>query len=97
MTWGVNFGQNNLTAAVLEAQSILSAFDSPVVARAGIVLDLLEIGNEADLYPNHGARDRELWNVTEYIKESAFFLVPPFLAILTTFPSQMDRFCHKYI
>ncbi|KAG6909980.1 hypothetical protein DXG01_013980 [Tephrocybe rancida] len=54
VTWGVNLGQNNLTAAVLETASIVKAFSSPQIKGAGIVLDYLEIGNEPDLYRNNG-------------------------------------------
>ncbi|KAF8802474.1 glycoside hydrolase family 79 protein [Phlegmacium glaucopus] len=54
--WGLNLGQNNLTAAFLEAQSLVKAFASPPIKDAGIVLDAIEIGNEADLYLNNGAR-----------------------------------------
>ncbi|ESK88247.1 glycoside hydrolase family 79 protein [Moniliophthora roreri MCA 2997] len=66
--WGVNFGQNNLTAAVLEAQSIAKAFSSSAITNAGISLDLLEIGNEADLYRNNGFRP-STFNISQYVKE----------------------------
>ncbi|KAF9466484.1 hypothetical protein BDZ94DRAFT_170407 [Collybia nuda] len=56
VTWGLNLGQNNLTDAFLEARSIVKAFSSSAVKGAGIVLDSIEIGNEADLYKNNGAR-----------------------------------------
>ncbi|TDL25597.1 glycoside hydrolase family 79 protein, partial [Rickenella mellea] len=71
VTWGVNFGQNNLTAAFLEAQSIKNAFASSAVKNAGITLDFIEIGNEADLYAhaNNGARNPSTWSISEYTKE----------------------------
>ncbi|GLB40604.1 putative glycosyl hydrolase family 79 C-terminal beta domain [Lyophyllum shimeji] len=56
VTWGVNLGSNNITAAVLETRSIVKAFSSPEIKRAGIVLDYLEMGNEPDLYKNNGLR-----------------------------------------
>ena len=69
VSWGVNFGRNNITTAVLQAQSIIRAFSSPSITETGIILDFLEIGNEADIYSLHGARDRSTWNITEYINE----------------------------
>lgn len=67
--WGINFGQNNLTAAVLEAQAIHNAFQTPAVKNAGVTLDFIEIGNEADLYSSNGARVAATWTVAEYVKE----------------------------
>lgn len=64
--WGLNFGQNNITAAFLEATSIAKAFSSPEIKRAGIVLDAIEIGNEADFYGD--GRRPSPWTSTEYIK-----------------------------
>ncbi|KAJ7931346.1 glycoside hydrolase family 79 protein [Mycena leptocephala] len=58
VTWGVNFGQLNVTAAVLEAKAIMNAFDSPPFKAAEVTLDYLEIGNEADLYANNGFRPK---------------------------------------
>lgn len=66
--WGVNFRDNNVTAAVLETKSIVKAFNSAAVKAAGITLDFLEIGNEADLYVNNGGR-KTPWGPTEYVKE----------------------------
>lgn len=69
MTFGLNFGANNVTNAVNMATSILktfrpggSAFDS------GIVLDFLEIGNEADLYGNNGLRPSN-WTIDTYMEQ----------------------------
>ncbi|KAG6853789.1 hypothetical protein C0991_001378 [Blastosporella zonata] len=68
VTWGVNLGQNNITAAVLETASIVKAFSSREIQEAGIVLDYLEIGNEPDLYKNNGLRpstyNLSQWNVS---------------------------------
>ncbi|KZT43267.1 hypothetical protein SISSUDRAFT_978381 [Sistotremastrum suecicum HHB10207 ss-3] len=50
MIWGVNFGTDNTTAATLEAESILGAFQSSAVKNANVSLHLLEIGNEPDRY-----------------------------------------------
>jgi hypothetical protein len=66
--WGVNFGQNNLTAAVLESQSMAKAFSSPAITDEGITLDLVEIGNEADLFRNNGFRP-STYNISQYVKE----------------------------
>ncbi|KAK7031266.1 hypothetical protein VNI00_013517 [Paramarasmius palmivorus] len=66
------FGQNNLTAAVLEAQSIAKAFTSPAVTDEGITLDLVEIGNEADLFRNNGFRS-STYNISQYVKEWTSF------------------------
>jgi hypothetical protein len=73
--WGVNFGQNNLTAAYLGTTSLIKAFASSAVKAAGITLDFIEIGNEADLYSNNGARNSSTWTITEYIKEYASFFL----------------------
>ncbi|KAG6844289.1 hypothetical protein H0H87_008158 [Tephrocybe sp. NHM501043] len=72
VTWGLNFGQFNLTTAFLEAKSILKAFSSSAIKNAGITLDAIEIGNEADLYRNNGARSRT-YNITQYVKEWTAF------------------------
>ncbi|KIM40526.1 glycoside hydrolase family 79 protein [Hebeloma cylindrosporum] len=66
--WGLNLGQNNLTAAFLEAKSLVEAFASPAVKNVGITLDAIEIGNEADLYMNNGARPKT-YTSTQYVKE----------------------------
>ncbi|KAG6900580.1 hypothetical protein C0993_008297 [Termitomyces sp. T159_Od127] len=68
VTWGLNLGQFNLTTAFLEAKSIVKAFSSSAIRNAGIVLDAIEIGNEADLYRNNGARPRS-YNIGQYVKE----------------------------
>lgn len=60
-----------MTAAFLETKSIIKAFESTAVKAAGITLDFLEIGNEADLYYKHGARQLP-WGPTEYVKQSDF-------------------------
>ncbi|THH06289.1 hypothetical protein EW145_g4187 [Phellinidium pouzarii] len=67
--WGVNLGTDNLTAAVLEATAIKTAFDSSAVQKAGVLLELIEIGNEADLYGNNGHRNSSTWTIAEYVKE----------------------------
>ncbi|EIN04939.1 glycoside hydrolase family 79 protein [Punctularia strigosozonata HHB-11173 SS5] len=55
--FGLNLGLNNVTNAIDEANSIRAVFNSPPVKAAGITLDFLEIGNEADLYKNNGLRN----------------------------------------
>lgn len=56
VTWGLNLGANNITNIVAEAKSLAKAFNSPEMTKANVVLDFIEIGNEADLYPNNGLR-----------------------------------------
>lgn len=68
--WGLNLGQYNLTAAFLEAKALVKAFESPSIKYAGIVLEAIEIGNEADLYSNNGARPRTFTS-TQYVTECA--------------------------
>ncbi|PSS35531.1 hypothetical protein PHLCEN_2v1525, partial [Hermanssonia centrifuga] len=68
MTWGVNLGLDNVTNAVNMAKSIIKAFDSPAVRRSGVKLDLIEIGNEADLYMDNGDRPSN-WTVEEYVAD----------------------------
>lgn len=60
--------QNNITVALLEAQSLSKAFKSPSFRNAGIVLEAIEVGNEADLYSKNGARP-STFTSTEYVKE----------------------------
>ena len=69
MIWGVNLAQNNITAAYLETQAIVTAFSSSDITNAGIVLDAIEIGNEPDLYRENGARNSNTFNSTEYVRE----------------------------
>jgi hypothetical protein len=68
VTWGLNLGQNNLTAAFLEARALVQAFASPPIKNASIVLEAIEIGNEADLYAKHGARP-STFTSTQYVAE----------------------------
>ncbi|GLB40574.1 putative glycosyl hydrolase family 79 C-terminal beta domain [Lyophyllum shimeji] len=72
VTWGLNLGQNNLTTAFLEAKSIVKAFSSSAMKNAGISLDAIEIGNEADLYRNNGARP-STYNITQYVRDWTTF------------------------
>lgn len=44
MTWGVNFGLDNVTNAVNMAKSIIKAFGSAAVKQAQVTLDLMEVG-----------------------------------------------------
>lgn len=68
VTWGLNLGKKNLSAAFLEAEALVKAFKSSSIKDAGIVLKAIEIGNEADLYPNNGARPKN-YTPTEYVTE----------------------------
>ncbi|KIK70061.1 glycoside hydrolase family 79 protein [Collybiopsis luxurians FD-317 M1] len=71
VTWGVNFKSANLTAAVLEASAIAEAFNS-FSPSAGLVLDAIEIGNEADLYVNDGNRPSN-FTISAYVLQWASF------------------------
>ncbi|CAL1706862.1 unnamed protein product [Somion occarium] len=66
MTWGVNLGLDNVTNAVNMAKSIVKAFGASAVKAAGVTLDMIEIGNEADLYKNNGLRPSN-WTVQQYV------------------------------
>ncbi|KAJ2921623.1 hypothetical protein H1R20_g15470, partial [Candolleomyces eurysporus] len=66
--WGLNLGQNNLTAGYLVSQSITKAFELPEVRQNGIVLDGMIIGNEPDLFPVNGHRSPG-YSVSQYISE----------------------------
>jgi hypothetical protein len=66
--WGVNLGENNLTAALLEAKAIFEAFSSPEIVQQGITLKYIEIGNEPDLYLNNGLRPSN-YTVNQYVTE----------------------------
>lgn len=68
MIWGVNLRDDNITAAYLETQAIVKAFDSSAVKAAGITLDFLEIGNEADLYVKNGGRKKP-YGPAQYVTE----------------------------
>ncbi|KAI0666081.1 glycoside hydrolase family 79 protein [Trametes maxima] len=68
MTWGVNLGADNITNAVNMAKAIVGAFRSGIVKASGVVLDRIEIGNEADLYKNNGLRPSN-WTVQEYVTD----------------------------
>lgn len=69
MIWGVNFGANNLTNAVNMAKAIAKQFQPGGAAHAaGVSLDMIEIGNEADLYGNNGLRNKT-WTITDYISQ----------------------------
>ncbi len=53
MTWGVNFGLDNVTNAVNMAKSIVKAFGSAAVQQAQVTLDMIEVGGSYDpLNPN---------------------------------------------
>lgn len=72
VTWGVNLGQYNLTAAYLETKSLIKAFKTPEIKGADITLDFIDIGNEADLYRNNGFRSSN-YNSTPWVKEWTLF------------------------
>jgi hypothetical protein len=73
MTWGVNLGAYNISVAVAEAKAIKQAFSPGGAAfDAGVQLDAIEIGNEADLYGHNGLRSTP-WTITEYIAQYVSF------------------------
>ena len=65
--WGVNLREYNLTAAYLETKALIQAFGSLAVKSKGITLNLIEVGNEANLY--RGGGRYKSWNVTEYVSQ----------------------------
>jgi hypothetical protein len=69
--WGVNFGENNLTAAFLEASAIADAFTSTAFQDASITLEAIEIGNESDLYTRNGVRNSS-FNVQQYVTQYVY-------------------------
>lgn len=81
MTWGFNFGSENLTLAMIELNAILDAFKKNTweggVKGSGVDLKLVELGNEADLYNGNGHRNKsfnEATYVTEYVHTSRLSL-----------------------
>jgi uncharacterized membrane protein len=70
MTWGFNFGSNNLTLATTELNAILNAFATSTanggVSGSGVNLKFVELGNEPDLYGGNGHRASG-WNVATYV------------------------------
>ncbi|KAI0753139.1 glycoside hydrolase family 79 protein [Daedaleopsis nitida] len=68
MTWGVNLGADNVTNAVNMINSIIKAFETSAVQGSGVVLDLVEVGNEPDFYELKGLRSSN-WTVDEYVTD----------------------------
>ncbi|PCH41758.1 glycoside hydrolase family 79 protein [Wolfiporia cocos MD-104 SS10] len=69
MVWGVNLGYNNVTNAVNMAKAIFRAFSQPSVIDSGVILERIEVGNEADLYSSNGARPANNWTVEDYVAD----------------------------
>ncbi|KAH9928926.1 glycoside hydrolase family 79 protein [Fomitopsis serialis] len=69
MVWGVNLGFNNATNAVNMVKAIINAFASPDVIESGVILERIEVGNEADLYGNNGLRQKGNWTVEDYVPD----------------------------
>ncbi|KZT13293.1 glycoside hydrolase family 79 protein [Laetiporus sulphureus 93-53] len=67
MIWGVNLGFNNITNARNMAKAIVAAFSSPSVIESGVILERIEVGNEADLYGSNGLRPSGYWTVQDYV------------------------------
>lgn len=68
MTWGVNLGADNVTNAVNMVNSIMNAFQTNSVISSGVVLDLIEVGNEPDFYVLKGLRPSN-WTVDQYVAD----------------------------
>lgn len=71
ITWGLNMLQNNITNAVAEASSIAKAFAGADIQSAGIILEHIEIGNEADIYK----KPEGTWNATDYVKTCVYVIL----------------------
>ncbi|KAF9812100.1 hypothetical protein IEO21_06383 [Rhodonia placenta] len=69
MVWGVNLGYNNITNAVNMAKAIMRAFSLPSVQSSGVILERIEVGNEADLYSSNGLRPSNNWTVEIYVPD----------------------------
>ncbi|PCH34775.1 glycoside hydrolase family 79 protein [Wolfiporia cocos MD-104 SS10] len=69
MVWGVNLGLNNATNAINMAKAIFRAFDLPATRSAGVTLERIEVGNEADLYGSNGLRPADNWTVEDYVPD----------------------------
>ena len=71
MTWGFNFGAADLTLATTELEAILDAFSRSTsqggVQGSGVILDLVELGNEPDLYG--GGHRASGYNIADYTTE----------------------------
>jgi len=87
VTWGVNFKSLNLTAAVLEAGAIASAFAS-FPSSSGLTLDAVEIGNEADLYSGGGFRPSG-FSIAQYVPQWTSFAVNVSAAVPITLNSSV--------
>lgn len=82
MIWGINFGSDNIDNAVNMASAIKDVFEegSPT-SMNGVVLDAIEIGNEADLYARHGNRSSG-YDIEEYMTELRFLSFDFFLDLV---------------
>ena len=68
MTWGINFGADNATNAANMAKAVADAFLTDAVKASGVILDLIEVGNEVDIYAFTGFRSSD-WSVEEYVPD----------------------------
>ncbi|KAF8309020.1 glycoside hydrolase family 79 protein [Clavulina sp. PMI_390] len=73
MIWGTNLGFNNTDNAVAQALAIVATFSRGGAAHAaGVALDAIEIGNEADLYISNGLRPSN-WTFDNWVSEWSLF------------------------
>lgn len=69
VVWGVNFGSGTVNNAVAQTKSILATFGTSGAAhKAGVILESIEIGNEADLYVQHNIRSSG-YSIGDYVSE----------------------------
>lgn len=69
MVWGLNLGSDSTSNAVAQVKAIMSTFASDGAATAaGVILDYIEIGNEADLYGSNGLRSSS-WTFSQYLSQ----------------------------
>lgn len=69
MVWGVNFGSGTVANAVAQTKAIVAAFGTSGAAhKAGVILESIEIGNEADLYVKNKVR-KTGYSIGDYVSE----------------------------
>lgn len=58
----------------LQTDAIVRAFQSEEMKSAGVTLDCLEIGNEADYYEGQGRREHGKWSIGDYVIKCVFLV-----------------------
>jgi hypothetical protein len=104
MTWGLNFGTANITVAQIELKAISNTFEMGIEEggnkESGVILKLVELGNEPDLYSFHGDRPKS-YNDSDYVSQCLFLIsyllnalrdrCRKFVRSLTTLHSRQSR------